>query len=150
MRKIFWKNVVIAGLLAALSLTGSMATDVKADCKNELYTYQSSKDGNFSTTAWRAKDHGGSEIPKGYVYAIASEGLASSIMVRKHTSRNGNVEASNGFVTVPYLTHSCIRNNFVANSDKEVRLRVRINANSGITSGFWSPDTSQSYPYVVG
>lgn len=150
MRKIFWKNVVIAGLLATLSLTGSMATDVKADCKNTPYTYQSSKDGNYNTTEWRKKEVSGSKIPFGYVYAIASEGQASSIMIRKHTSNNRNVEASNGFVTVPYLTHSCIRNNFVANSDKEVRLRVRINANSGITSGFWSPDTSQSYPYVVG
>lgn len=149
MRKVFRKNMVIAGLLAVLIVTGSMATEVKADYANALYTYQSSKNGNYKTTIWRDKDHSGSEIPHGYVYAIASEGQASSVMIRKNGD-NGNQEASHGYVTVPYMTHTCIRNDFIKNVDKQVRLRVRINANSGITSGYWSPDTSQSYPYVVG
>ena len=150
MRKIFRKNVVIAGLLAALSLTGSMATDVKADYSDELYTYQSSKDGNYNVTDWRKKDYDSSDSIHGYIYAIASEGQASSVMVRKKNSDSGNQEASNGYVTVPYLTHTCIRNNFIKGTDKKVRLRVRINANSGITSGYWSPDSSKVYSYIVG
>lgn len=145
------------GIAAALALSmvvsawqGDTVLSAESSYEDTLYTYQASKDGDYYATEFRKKNYSGSTHPYGYVYAIASEGLDSSVAVRKKNSNGNGVACSNGYVTVPYMTHTCIRNNFVANSDTQVRLRVRTNTNSGITSGYWSPDCSKQYSNIVG
>ena len=148
MKKKLLKNLGIMILVTTVSMCNSvtgMASD--GNYENWLYTYQSSKDGDYKAVHSRQKDYSGTNIPHGYVYAIASEGSDSSIEVRKKLTK-GNEAVTKGYVTVPYMKHTCIRN--TAKKLDWVYLRVRINQNSGITSGYWSPDCSKQYPYVVG
>lgn len=142
--------------IGVLLLTGTMVIGalrpckVSADFKDTLYMYRSAYDGDYSMTEWREKEYGHANTPYGYVYAIASEGLNSSVLVRKKKNSGSTADCSNGYVTIPDMTHTCIRNNFTLNNDKQVRLRVRTNTNSGITSGYWSPDCSKQYGNIVG
>ena len=151
MKKKIFQFIGIMSLIAVASTGNPMSAMASTgNYSNKKYTYQSSKDGNFSTTAWLAKYNSYTNTPYGYVYAISSEGLDSSVAIRKKTKAGENKSASNGYVTVPYMKNTCIRNNFVTSTDATVRLRVRTNTNSGITSGYWSPDCSKAYSYIVG
>lgn len=151
MKKKISKFIGIMSLIAIVGAGNPMSAMASTEnYKNTLYTYQSSEDGNYNTTEWRAKYNSHTNTPYGYVYAISSEGLDSSVAIRKKTKAGENKSASNGYVTVPHMKHTCIRNDFVTSTDATVRLRVRTNTNSGITSGYWSPDCSKAYSYIVG
>lgn len=133
-----------------LGTTGITSVASASTFTNIYYNYNSKTDGDYNQSTWQSKKYSGSNTPNGYVYAISSDGADSSILVRKKDSSGNISNCSSGYVTVPHMVHTCIRNNFDATRQNSVCIRVRNNKNSGTTRGYWSPDCSKKYGNIVG
>ena len=143
----------VAGALAVtVLLAGTSFRTASADYTNKNYSYEYKYDGEHSSTAWYAKDYNGSNTPHGYVYAYCSYGLDSSVSVRKRQAGASSGVKCTEYVTIPYYTHTNIRNDFNKSSYHDVRLWVRTNSSkeNASTFGSWSPDSSRQYSHVVG
>lgn len=142
----------MAGCMMAGTVFGmtNVSTASASTFTNSYFDYDSALDGNYKSTEARDKNYSGSDLPHGYVYAISADGLDSSILVRKMTKAGNGADCSNGYVTAVHMRHTRIRNNYSVSNDKWVRLRVRTNQNSGVTRGYWSPDSASGGGYIVG
>lgn len=141
--------MTLVALLVASTTCGSTMKITKASIKNTLYTYTYKK-GDYQETAARDKDYSGSYTPYGYAYAICGNGNPSSVQLRKRKKDTSSYVKCSEFVTIPYYTHTNIRNDFNKSKDVTVKLRVRDNTNHGSTGGYWSSDSSKKYKHVVG
>ncbi len=144
------KRITAVAVASSIVLSGSVYAGASS-YENKEYSYDYQKDGDYKDTTPRIKNYNGSNKPHGYVYAIASYGIPSSVMVRGTNDAGKKSKKFSEYVTIPIYSHTCIVNWFKKDSTyTKAALRVRTNSNKGATYGTWSPDSSKAYSHIVG